>query len=70
MKKALVNFIRLYQKGVSPLLGVQCLYYPTCSQYAVEKLEEEPILKATSKITLRLLSCNPVNAYLKRRKAD
>lgn len=69
MKKVLIKMVRWYQAAISPLLGAQCLYYPTCSQYAVEKLEQKPILIAIPKIVLRILSCNPINGYIKRKKA-
>ena len=69
MKKILIGSVRLYQKAISPLLGASCLYSPTCSQYAVEKLEKEPMWKAIPQITLRLLSCNPINSFIKYKKA-
>ena len=68
MKRVLLALVKSYQKLISPLLGVVCLYQPTCSQYAVEKLEEEPTWKALPQITLRLLSCNPINGYIKYKK--
>ncbi|MFA6243090.1 MAG: membrane protein insertion efficiency factor YidD, partial [Candidatus Hydrogenedentales bacterium] len=34
MSKVLVAIIRLYQMVLSPLLGPNCRFTPTCSQYA------------------------------------
>lgn len=46
--------------GLRPLLGfAQCYYPQTCGNYAVEQLEQKPLLKALWAITKRLLSCNP-----------
>ncbi|MEX0616323.1 MAG: membrane protein insertion efficiency factor YidD [Candidatus Woykebacteria bacterium] len=69
MKKTLIWAIKKYQALISPLLGVQCIYYPTCSQYTIETLEEQPVFIALPKILTRILSCNPINAYIKRRSA-
>ena len=70
MKKILIGFVRLYQRAISPLLGVNCLYSPTCSQYAVETLEEKPAWIAVPKITARILSCNPINGFIKYKRAS
>jgi putative membrane protein insertion efficiency factor len=70
MKKVLIKIVQWYQAAISPLLGAQCLYTPTCSQYAVETLEEKPIWKALPKITARVLSCNPINGLIKNKRVD
>ena len=38
MSKLLILFVRGYQVALSPLLGGQCRYYPSCSAYALEAL--------------------------------
>jgi len=62
------KLIKKYQAVVSPILrqkGYHCLFEPTCSQYALICLRKYRLLKALPLIAHRLLSCNPVNAYLK-----
>jgi len=54
-----IFLIRLYQKFLSPLLGAQCRYTPTCSQYAVEALRKYGIFKGGWLAFKRILSCNP-----------
>ncbi|WP_118950713.1 membrane protein insertion efficiency factor YidD [Taibaiella helva] len=54
-----IFLIRLYQKFLSPLLGAQCRYTPTCSQYAVEALRKYGIFKGGWLAFRRILSCNP-----------
>jgi putative membrane protein insertion efficiency factor len=58
MKKALMSIIRFYQKRISPLFGPKCRYYPTCSQYALEALEEWGAFKGTLLTIGRLMRCN------------
>ena len=58
MKKALMSVIRFYQRRISPLFGPKCSYYPTCSQYALEALEEWGAFKGTLLTIRRLMRCN------------
>ena len=51
--------IRLYQITVSPYLGQNCRYTPTCSQYSLEAFEKYGILQATWLSIKRIISCGP-----------
>ncbi|MCI9381599.1 MAG: membrane protein insertion efficiency factor YidD [Dorea sp.] len=60
MKKILLVCIRFYQKHLSALKGFSsCIYYPTCSQYAVEAIEKYGALKGGALAAWRILRCNP-----------
>lgn len=62
MKKIGIHFILFYQKFISPIfhfLGVECKYYPTCSQYALEAIEKYGLLKGSFLAIKRILKCNP-----------
>lgn len=59
IRKLFIYLIRLYQKFLSPLLGAQCRYTPTCSQYAVEAFQKYGALKGGWLAFKRILSCNP-----------
>ena len=37
VKRFLIFLIKGYQKFISPLLGDNCRFYPTCSAYAIEE---------------------------------
>jgi len=63
IKKAFIYIIRLYQKFLSPLLGAQCRYTPTCSQYAVEALQKYGALKGSWLAVKRIVSCNPFGGH-------
>ncbi len=51
--------IRLYQRFISPLLAPRCRYYPSCSTYAVQAVENHGVLKGFLLGTWRVLRCNP-----------
>jgi putative membrane protein insertion efficiency factor len=63
IKKAFIYLIRIYQKVLSPVLGAQCRYTPTCSQYAVEALQKYGALKGGWLAFKRILSCNPFGGH-------
>lgn len=58
MKLAAVFAIKIYQKMISPLLGSNCRYYPTCSNYALDCFEKLPIHLAIWYSFLRIMKCN------------
>ena len=51
--------IRIYQLGISPLLGNKCRYTPTCSQYGIEALKKHGVIKGGYLTLKRILSCHP-----------
>ena len=59
LRSAATAPIRLYQRLISPLFGPRCRYYPTCSDYAVQALEELGPVRGTILAGWRLLRCNP-----------
>ncbi|BDF06557.1 membrane protein insertion efficiency factor YidD [[Clostridium] hylemonae] len=60
MKKILLGCIRFYRKYLSGLKRYStCIYYPTCSQYAVEAIEKYGAWKGSRLAIWRILRCNP-----------
>ena len=59
IKHLLIIVIKFYKFCLSPLIGNNCRFYPTCSSYALEALKEFSTLYAIKLILLRLLRCNP-----------
>ena len=47
IRRLMVLCIRGYQKFISPYLGDNCRFYPTCSQYAIEALEVHGVIKGS-----------------------
>ena len=60
IKFILIKIIKFYKLFISPYLGNNCRYMPTCSEYFMESLEEHGVLKGSLKGTKRILSCHPL----------
>jgi len=60
MKKLLISIIKFYQKVPLPT-HKHCRFTPTCSEYAIEAIEEYGSLKGTFMSIKRILRCNPFN---------
>ncbi len=61
IKKVLILIIKIYQKGLSPFLGSRCRFYPTCSSYAVEAIEQHGALKGFWMSVKRIGRCHPLS---------
>ena len=61
-KQLLKILIRFYQLTISPWLGKNCRYYPTCSSYALEAVEKYGSLKGSVLALKRILRCHPFRA--------
>ena len=59
IKKFFILPIRLYQVSLSPLLGAHCRHTPSCSQYAIEAIEEWGAGKGMWLGMKRIARCNP-----------
>ncbi|MFL3664573.1 MAG: membrane protein insertion efficiency factor YidD [Flavobacteriales bacterium] len=59
ISKIVVLLIRVYQLSISPFLGANCRYSPTCSQYSLEAIEKYGPLKGTWLAIKRISSCHP-----------
>ena len=55
----LVIPIKLYQILISPILGPNCRYHPTCSQYSIEAINKYGPFKGTWIAIKRISSCHP-----------
>jgi len=55
----LIKIIRLYQIGISPYVGNNCRYIPTCSSYMILSLKRYNLFKAIFISIIRIIQCNP-----------
>ena len=51
--------IRGYQRWISPLLGSNCRYYPTCSAYALEAVQHHGAIRGGWLGLRRIARCHP-----------
>ncbi|MBU1226391.1 MAG: membrane protein insertion efficiency factor YidD [Actinobacteria bacterium] len=51
--------ILVYRCFLSPIMGRNCRYLPSCSQYAYESIEVHGALKGTWMAVRRLGRCHP-----------
>ncbi len=58
-KKITLTLVKGYQYTVSPLLGNNCRFYPSCSTYMIEAIEIHGPLKGTGLGLKRLCKCHP-----------
>ena len=56
---AVIGCVRLYQMTLSPIVGRQCRFRPTCSHYMIEAVEKYGAVRGTAKGLWRILRCNP-----------
>ena len=55
----LLILIRGYQLIISPLLGSNCRFMPTCSEYAMESLRSYGLIKGCYLTIKRIGKCHP-----------
>lgn len=58
---ALRGAVRAYQLTLSPVLGGQCRFYPSCSAYAMEALAVHGAGRGAALAARRVLRCHPWN---------
>ena len=58
-KIIIIFLIKFYQHSISPLIGLNCRFVPTCSNYAIQSIEEKGLLKGTYLSFKRILRCHP-----------
>jgi uncharacterized protein len=59
MRRIAVFMIRGYQLLLSPVLGNNCRFDPTCSTYAIEAIRTHGLLRGTGLAMRRIGRCHP-----------
>ncbi|XVJ60817.1 MAG: membrane protein insertion efficiency factor YidD [Tepidisphaera sp.] len=54
-----IAIIKLYQFTLSPIMGRQCRFSPTCSWYGLDAYRTHGPIKGTWLTASRILRCNP-----------
>ena len=58
-ERSVTGALRAYKLTLSPLIGRQCRYLPTCSEYAAQALIVHGPWRGGSLAVQRLCRCNP-----------
>ena len=64
MKRLLVLLIKIYKTVISPimnLMGARCRFYPSCSNYAVESINEHGVVIGIWLTIKRVSRCHPLH---------
>ncbi len=59
MRYAFIALIKFYRFFISPLLGSNCRFYPSCSRYSLEALTRYGTVIGLYLTLRRLLKCHP-----------
>ena len=51
--------IRIYQYLLSPFLGKNCRFEPSCSYYSIESINKYGVVKGVRLSIQRILKCHP-----------
>ena len=62
MRRLAIALIRGYKYAVSPLLGNNCRFYPSCSSYAEEALRRFGVIKGGYLTLRRVVKCQPFHS--------
>ena len=59
-QKVAITLIKGYQRFLSPVLGSNCRFYPTCSCYAIEAIDRFGVIKGGWLASKRIVKCHPL----------
>jgi putative membrane protein insertion efficiency factor len=59
MKWLLIQLVLLYRVTLGRLLGGQCRYQPTCSQYAIDAITKHGATRGAWLALKRIARCHP-----------
>ncbi|MBC53834.1 MAG: membrane protein insertion efficiency factor YidD [Gammaproteobacteria bacterium] len=59
LAKFAIKLITVYQYTLSPFIGNQCRFYPSCSHYTQDAIACHGVVKGCYLGTRRILRCHP-----------
>jgi putative membrane protein insertion efficiency factor len=55
----MVKLVLAYQVGISPFLGNNCRFYPTCSEYFILSVKKYGAVRGSCRGIARICRCHP-----------
>ncbi|MEC8345499.1 MAG: membrane protein insertion efficiency factor YidD, partial [Planctomycetota bacterium] len=49
LRRLAILAVRFYQRAISPWLGANCRFHPSCSQYTIEAIEKYGVVRGILK---------------------
>ena len=59
MEEVISKIIKSYQRFISPYLGQNCRFWPSCSEYTNQAIKKYGLKKGLFLFTKRILKCHP-----------
>lgn len=59
MKYICEKLLLFYKRFISPSIGANCIYTPTCSMYTLDAIKKYGVIIGSLKGFWRILRCNP-----------
>ncbi len=59
LKWLIIGMVKLYQAMLSPLLPMACRYHPSCSEYAIQAIQQHGAFKGFYLAIKRISRCQP-----------
>ena len=63
MKYLFIIIIKFYKLIISPYMGNNCRYLPTCSEYSIAALQEHGLILGLYYAAKRIFSCHPLGGH-------
>lgn len=57
--RAIIGVVRFYQLFIGPMLGANCRFTPSCSQYMIEAVQKYGAIRGSWKGVRRICRCHP-----------
>lgn len=61
MSVSAIFIVRMYQNFISPFLGKNCRFYPTCSEYYIQAVRTYGFFRGSFLGVKRIVKCGPWN---------
>ena len=63
VKQFMLSSIKWYRREISPLMPPNCRFFPSCSNYALQAIEEFGAIRGGILTAWRIIRCNPTGGY-------